>query len=628
MTHLFRPGQPGALAEQTHQREDPMLTIAAHQRTHLPQWAILERRLIDAMNQAASIYAQKYTNPGGALIWRSDYPGDGVWADDLYEAFHNWPTFYALGGDRAILDMAIEEWNAVTRQVTYDYGRASKEFINDDDWFHNGENYIYFYAFGLADPTNAEIVRRSRRFAGLYMGEDPEAPNYDPLRRLVRSPFNGSKGPLFHARFGDVRYNLAYQHTTLGPGYAPAPNWWEDRALREEVHARFDQVVMRGDIPVNLAIVGLVTNAYLHTGETKYRDWVAQYVEAWMERIALNGGILPDNIGLSGEIGENRGGQWWGGFYGWTGTYSWHMMGSALIVAAQCAQLITRDSRYLDLLRSQIDVLLQHATVHDGRLLVPYKHTDEGWIDYRPAPGYDLVHLWTVSQARQDWERLERVRQSSDHDWNVVRDIRTKGEDGHEEPWTRFLAGANPTYPEDILTVNYRQMCNRMDLILNEKVDLTQIDVHHWQQRNPVLVEGLVQLAWGCPAAVYNGGLAQGRVFYFDPAAKRPGLPPDVAALVRQMDDHSVTLQMVNLSPAAARTVIIQSGCYGEHRFTTAAYSQGSEETPEPVELPVQSQVLTLELPPGSEIELRLGVERYVNNPRYGFPWQDMANAG
>ncbi len=598
-----------------------MLTIAAERRTQVPHWAILERQLIDAMNQAAPIYAHKYTHPGGALIWRSDYPGDGVWADDLYEAFHNWPTFYALGGAPGILDLAIEEWNAVTRQVTYDYGRASKEFINDDDWFHNGENYIYFYAFGLADPTNVEMSNRAKRFAGLYMNQDPEAPNYDAQRRLVRSPFNGSKGPLGHARYGDVRYNLAYKHTTLGPGYTLPPEWWQDAELREQVHDRFDQVVMQGDIPVNLAITGLVANAYLYTGEARYRDWVVDYVEAWMERIARNGGILPDNIGLNGQIGENRDGQWWGGFYGWTGTYSWHMMGSALIVAAQCAQLITQDHRYLDLLRSQVDVLLRQAVVQDGHLLVPFKHTDEGWTDYRPAPALDLVHLWTVSQDPKDWERLEQVRLGSDHDWNTVNDVRTKGEDGHEEPWTRFLAGANPTYPEEILKVNYRQLCNRMDLILNEHDDLTKINVHHWQQRNPVLVEGLMQLTLGCPAVVYNGGMAQGRVFYYDPAQRRPGLPPDVAALVRHMDKDSVTLQLVNLSPVSERSVLVQAGCYGEHSFTVASYTHSAGEAEETVQSPIQSRTLAVRLSPGCEIELRLGMDRYVNIPRYGMPW-------
>ena len=28
-------------------------------------------------------------------------------------------------------------------------------------------------------------------------------------------------------------------------------------------------------------------------------------------------GILPDNVGLSGRIGENINGKWWGSYYGW-----------------------------------------------------------------------------------------------------------------------------------------------------------------------------------------------------------------------------------------------------------------------------------------------------------------------
>ena len=90
---------------------------------------------------------------------------------------------------------AVEEWNAVTRQIEFDYGRAYREFVTDDDWFHNAENYIYFYHLGMADPTNREMMRRARRFAGFYTGEDPEAPNYDPEYKILRSPFQSSQGP-------------------------------------------------------------------------------------------------------------------------------------------------------------------------------------------------------------------------------------------------------------------------------------------------------------------------------------------------------------------------------------------------------------------------------------------------
>jgi len=49
---------------------------------------------------------------------------------------------------------------------------------------------------GLSDPDDAALGRRLRRFAGLCMGEDPQAPNYDPQHRAIRSFFNGSRGPL------------------------------------------------------------------------------------------------------------------------------------------------------------------------------------------------------------------------------------------------------------------------------------------------------------------------------------------------------------------------------------------------------------------------------------------------
>jgi len=35
-----------------------------------------------------------------------------------------------------------------------------------------------------------------RRFAAIYMAADPEAPNYDPRHKIIRSMQNGSRGPM------------------------------------------------------------------------------------------------------------------------------------------------------------------------------------------------------------------------------------------------------------------------------------------------------------------------------------------------------------------------------------------------------------------------------------------------
>ena len=590
--------------------------IKSSKRSQPPAWAVLERQLIQAINQAAPIFLEKYTRPGGTLIWREDYPGDGVWADDLYEAFFNWPLYYALGGSDYIGAMAVQEWNAITRQIAHDYGRAEKEFISDDDWFHNSENYIYFYYLGLADPTNAEMMRRARRFAGFYMNEDPEVHNYDPARRIILSPFSGSKGPLFHARYADVQYNIKYGHTTLGPGFGVPPEWYKDPALKEKVHDRFDEVVMRGDIPVNLGVVTLVTNAYLYTGEDKYKDWVANYVGAWLERIEQNGGIIPDNVGLNGKIGENRQGQWWGGFYGWTGRFSHQMMFCAMTVAAECARLITGETRYLSLLRSQLDMLLKNAIEEDGRLLVPFKHTDEGWLDFHPMMPHPAIHLWSTSQADEDWNRLEKLRQGNEEEWRTVTSRGPRSLD--DRAWTRFLAGECPNYPEQILQANYRQICDRLEKVISDESDLTKINEHHWLERNPVVTEALVQLTTGGPQTIYWGGLAQGQVRYFDPQQQRPGLPPDVAALVTKLDPEGMALTLVNLCVHTARDVIIGAGSFGEHQFKQVEIEGAAP-------MPVDDKYFQVRLLPGTEIELHITMNRFCNKPSYAFPWHGAA---
>ena len=55
----------------------------------------------------------------------------------------------------------------------------------------------------------------------------------------------------------------------------------------------FNHVALDGDCASNLTATALVTNAYLYTGDEKYKRWVVEYVEAWMDRIEQNNGIIP-----------------------------------------------------------------------------------------------------------------------------------------------------------------------------------------------------------------------------------------------------------------------------------------------------------------------------------------------
>ena len=72
-----------------------------------------------------------------------------------------------------------------------------------------------------------------------------------------------------------------------------------------------------------------------------------------------------------------------------------------------------------------------------------------------------------------------------------------------------------------------------------------------------------MQLTLGAPQIIYNGGLLHTRLRYFDADQQRPGLPEDVAALVERLEADRTVVTLVNISPFAHRTVIVQAGGFG-----------------------------------------------------------------
>jgi hypothetical protein len=232
-----------------------------------------------------------------------------------------------------------------------------------------------------------------------------------------------------------------------------------------------------------------------------------------------------------------------------------------------------------------------------------------------------------------------------------VLDLRNKEDRGHEAPWIRFLAGENPDYPERILRVAYGQMTRKLQQIrggvllldydprkpdASERVErkLENVHEHHWMTVNPVTTEALIQLTMGAPQLVYNGGLLHARVRYFDPARRRPGLPPDVAALVEKVEAERTVLLLINLSPFETHEVIVQGGAFGEHQFTTARFERRIDREPEqpdfflrpepktaPETVTVNRKFFLVRLPPGNGIRLDLGTRRFANRPSYAFPW-------
>ncbi len=626
-----------------------LVVVKASTREAPPDWAVMQRQLIKSMEDAVPYYLNRFTRRDGTLY------GKGPW-DDVTEMFYNWALFYGIGADEKLLNSAILEFNALIRQCTNLDGQLYREFTKSDDWFHISEGLMAFYDLALGDPTIPENIERAKRFAGFYMNEDAESTrNYDPVKKLIPYISTGSKGP--DENFNGI-YMINFGHASLYPVIKEniIPGWEKDPKRYKQISGIYKDVVNRCDVPVNLGAVGLITNAYLYTGDEKYKKWVLDYVDRWISNIKQNNGILPDNIGQTGQIGEYRNGQWWGGFFGWTGRYSVHMMFSSLTLASECAYLVSGNPDYLYLIRSQIDLLLNNSKISkEGQLLVPYKYGPDGWHSYRPFRITDLAHLWNESMDQEDWKRIEKVMNGSKYyplaysgpwgqnmhnikdtqqyvpgkpfDWNYVPSEGDRNIDFPTEfPRIAYYAGKNPDWPYKIMAADYQEVARRMEFMRNDPRDIYTIKDDDLYPNNPVITKGLIQVTMGAPQTVYNGGLLRARVRYFDIEKTRPGLPSDVAALVEKLEDKLTVVRLVNISVTDTRKLIIQAGAFGEHEFTDVKFQEmsigndGKKSISEKT-VTVNNKFFAVELPAATTITLEMGTRRYVNKPAYAFPW-------
>jgi hypothetical protein len=190
--------------------------------------------------------------------------------------------------------------------------------------------------------------------------------------------------------------------------------------------------------------------------------------------------------------------------------------------------------------------------------------------------------------------------------------------------WFTYLLGENSDFPNQVLRDTYDGICRRLERAERScptgEVDVSQAatwDVHHWQNINPVIPEGLIQMAMGTPAAMYHGGLLHASVRYFDPQEGRPGLPAHVAALVKAVTPDSITLALANTDPLEKHAVLIQAGTFGEHQFTELTLDM-EEDTQRSFE--VNHPYLTVILGPSCQTDLKLGLRRFVHTPSYRQP--------
>ena len=609
--------------------------IAAHVTGAVPEWATLQAELRVRLRAAAPAFVARFTRDDGTLIWRDSWAGmDG--SDDPYEAFMYLALLYAVDGDEQAYALARRMWDSITWQWTK-YGQIDREFDRYYDWMHHGEGSLFLYFLGFTKPESLVERERTERFARMYTGEDELAPNYDPERRIIRAPHTGSDGPRFVITEEDYSthrevlkdYPPPFEDLVTVPAGSSTANWLDDDVYAEVLSAINARTAV-GDIPLNLNASGLITHAFLYSGSPRLRDWVVEYLATWNERAVANGGIVPDNVGLSGQVGEYLEGKWWGGHYGWRWPHGLLTIIEPVLNASLNAFLLTGERSSLDLVRSQLDAIHSLGHDEDGVWMIPHKHLDAGWTDYRPANPLHAIQLWSVTLADEDRARVDRSPAPAE--WRDARVPRIQFTAKHYNvntaAWYEYASGRSPGYPEAALRANLELVELQLERLNSPESDparwpemhtLTsnpsgpsmQNDgyaIHAWQEFCPVYFESLIQLTWGAPAHISHGGLQFATFRYFDAATRRPGLPVGVAALVSAVALGEATLALANTGAASA-TVVVQGGSFREHRVVAVSG------------VPVDGPDFTVTLPAGSHLELRVLLERRAFSPSYETPW-------
>ena len=565
-----------------------------------PGWAVLERELLRANTRACEEFFGRYFDDRGFLECVERWGGDDG-PDDAIENLTNWPILHALGAPDSILGLYKKAWEGHLRQYTLAHtedvefargGMYYKEFPVKFDWLHNGEGLTVFNLQGLSDPGDVRFRGRVVRYAGFYLGEDPGAPNYDPRHKIIRSLFNGSRGPLLRkARALDWAGDPIEVENRFRPRHGESSY----SQMLEHFRDYNDTV---GDHPQNLSATTLALNAYMLTHDPKYRDWLLGYVDAWRRRMADNGGIIPSNVGLDGSIGGECGGKWYGGVYGWgfsvvdpaTGkTVHRNCVGLGLVGFGN-AHFLTGDDAYLEPWRKQIDLINAQKKVVDGREVYPHMYGDEGWYAYSPQKYEEgAQELWYWSMRPEDRERLP------------------------SSGWLAFLEGQDPGYPERSLRADFAAIRRAVGGMRNDPTTPDTRLADDPMPFNPATVGTLVQLTLGGLLPGRTGSILHCRVRHFDPERRRAGLPEDVAALVESLSADETKLVLVNVDPSDPRTVVVQAGGYAEHQFTSVVLDGR--------EIPVDRPEITVRLAPGAGARLVLRMRRYANAPTLALPW-------
>ncbi len=487
----------------------------------IPDWALLERQVLDTLSRAPEMLAD-YLTPDGEILWPECVPDFQTFAygnvDNAFEGFQSFPLLYLLGGDDRLLAYAQREYDALARQFSAKKkanlgipadeaarrGRDTMlvdETFPDLDWMHTGEASLFLYHLVLANPAHKKNRDRVMRFAEIHFGENPAGfeRNYDPEHHVFKSGYFGANGPawekfkqpIYHSHWMDF-YGLAFYDV-------PGVRTYLDLAKPENA-VRYGHVygerLAHCDTVTNLMSTSLAAYAYALSGEERFKDFIVGYVGAWRRR-GEGCEFMPDNAGPAGKVGETLGGRFYGSHYGWTHPHGYYFIEDALIIGGENERLVTGRADALDWARALYDALIDRYGIprEGGGMLFPQKHADDGsFIEFIGAPGSPMTepgtaapnhvrfrqvdgwyeygageaahwgHICAASKDAKDVRRMEEILPPEKLTVSMA-NVSKKYKGGQHAAFARYLNGEYPGYPEEILR-HTLELYNRQNTVL------------------------------------------------------------------------------------------------------------------------------------------------------------------
>ncbi len=525
-----------------------------------PAWATKQLAAFAAIEKCYQDFMKRFVKPDGSTVVTARCSHGNI--DDIMEGFFKWDKFMLLAASDDLREKYVRVWKYHWKYGTEKRWFADGFYVKGYDAEHAGELLPMLWACLELRPDDRELADL----------------NIATAEVLTRPEWFDHQKGLF--KYSWVRS-------------APIDEAWRQKWLTR----------WRGECGVNTIYSSCVWLAYLSSGKEKYRKWVLDYSRAWNAAAKRNKGVFPYHIDTaSGKFGPGGDGRWWKGTE--KGTASFDYAGYGFVTPTRGFRNLPVAAAFLDGGKTEhasglvSTVKAFFANAENGLPASAYDGDKGGWFRGKKWPhhipvlldkayvltfdpelkkliaGYPTEKARWLEREMAEWCQFTYCGKG---DLSNAEKAFERAKRRAEKRMQKASALKDPRKGDDLTEVTHEYLG-----------DLDYVDGAQWTGHN-----------------ARCGGPSPGPVGYFSDKGRR-GLPPGVAALVRNVEEKSTTVLLANSRGKPVR-IILTGGYYGQHRIDAVA-SAGKRTA-------VKSRRVLLEVPAGGVAELKLTLVPCAEKP-------------